>query len=123
MAAGQVSWQRTRIGDVLGDQEFENSPPLLAALMGAAPLGSNVSLANKVRLEAPPLTRAERYTPWTVLMDVTLTGDVPALAATYGIGVRNLLDWPVVHPGGPDVDIDVLPQLGRSLFATTSVAF
>jgi outer membrane receptor for ferrienterochelin and colicins len=123
MAAGQVSFQRTRIGSLSDGEPLVNSPDLLAAVMGAAPLGSQVTLASKVRAESRRLTRDGDYTPWACIMDITLTGEIPNLATTYGIGVRNLMDWPVQHPGGADLRQDVLDQPGRDFFGTVTVTF
>jgi hypothetical protein len=123
MLASQASFQRTRVGGLLDGREFENSPPWMGAVMGAAPLGQNVQLAQKVRVEASRLTRDGTRTEPAALWDVTLTGDVPDLAFSYGVGVRNLLDWRVDHPGGPDVAQNTLPQLGRSFYANGKISF
>ncbi len=123
MTATQVSWQRTRVGTIDTDVEFENSPEWLTAVMGAAPLGPNSTLAGKVRGASRRLTRAGRQTPIEVILDLTVTGDIPTLAATYGFGVRNLLDWTVAHPTGPDLRQDSLQQPGRELFGTVTINF
>lgn len=123
MFAGQVSWQRTRVGDLVDGEELTNSPMVLGALMGAAPLGPQVTLATKIRGETPRLTRAGRLTDGAVSWDVTLTGQLERPNIEFGLGVRNLLDWPVYHPGGADLTIDSLPQPGRNFFGSLRVDF
>lgn len=122
MMASQVSWQRTRTGGFLEGEALTNSPILLGSLMAAAPLGSSVTLANKVRGESARLTRAGYLTDGAVVWDATLTGALDRPSLEYGVGVRNLLDWPVTHPGGADLLIDELPQLGRHFFATLKMS-
>ncbi|MBX2798858.1 MAG: TonB-dependent receptor [Myxococcales bacterium] len=126
MFAGQVSWQTTNLGEnflASGDDvtPFTNSPALLGTLMGAAPLLPNVTLASKLRGETPRVTQDGFNTNGAVLWDVTLTGDIERPDVNFGVGVRNLLDWDEVHPGGNDVEMDELPQRGRSLFATIKI--
>ncbi|MCB9676462.1 MAG: PEGA domain-containing protein [Alphaproteobacteria bacterium] len=123
MIAGQASFQRTRIGSLSDGAEFTNSPVLLASAMGAIPLGNSVTLAQKVRGESPRLTNAGDLTPWACIWDVTLTGRIAEPNIQYGLGVRNLLDWRLEHPGGPDVRQDVFVQRGRDLFATVTLGF
>jgi len=123
MLASQASFQRTRVGSLVDGQEFVNSPPWAGAIMGAAPLGPNLQLAQKVRVEASRLTARDVRTEPAALWDVTLTGDIPDLAFSYGVGVRNLLDWRVDHPGGPDVQQNTLRQLGRSFYANGKISF
>ena len=123
MFAGQVSWQRTRIGDLAGSRELTNSPVWLASIMGAAPLGPRNTIATKIRGETPRLTQANRLTDGALVWDLTLTGRLERPNVEYGVGIRNLLDWPVFHPGGSAVEIDQLPQLGRNFFATVKTTF
>lgn len=123
MLSGQASFQRTRIGGLTAEEEFTNSPVLLATAMGAVPLGGNVTLAQKVRAESPRLARSGYETPWACIWDVTLTGRINKPNIQYGIGVRNLLDWDIEHPGGPDVRQDVLPQRGRDFYASVTLGF
>ncbi|MEZ4322202.1 MAG: PEGA domain-containing protein [Myxococcota bacterium] len=121
MLSGQTSVQRTRVEGIEGS--FTNSPTLLASAMGAVPLGSGVTLAQKIRTESPRLTNGGDMTPWAAIWDVTLTGQLAEPNLRYGIGVRNLLDWRIEHPGGPDVRQDVFVQRGRDLFATVTLGF
>ncbi len=80
-----------------------------------------MTLANKIRGESARLTEQGYLTDGAVVWDVTLTGMLDRPALQYGIGVRNLLDWPVNHPGGAALIIGELPQLGRNFFATLKV--
>ena len=54
---------------------------------------------------------------------ITLTGQIDQPNLEFGIGVRNLLDWPIYHPGGADLTIDALPQPGRNFFGSLRVQF
>ncbi|HHO52853.1 MAG TPA: PEGA domain-containing protein [Deltaproteobacteria bacterium] len=121
MLASQISWQRTRTGGFIDGDALTNSPILLGSFMTATPLSPGVTLANKIRGESARLTQAGYLTDGAVVWDVTLTGTLDRPTLEYGIGVRNLLDWPITHPGGADLLIDELPQLGRNFFATLRV--
>lgn len=122
MAVFQHAVQHTRVGDLTGDARPTNSPANLLAVKAAAPLVAGVSTVSTViRAESPRLTEAGDQTPWAMIWDATVTGDLPGTAVSYGAGVRNLLDWSYTYPGGADLRIDQLPMPGRGLFATVSV--
>ena len=121
MAAAQVSWKRTRSGDLLEGDELTNSPVWMASLLGAAPLGPNTTLATKIRGETPRLTNMGLRTNGALIWDATLTGDLERPRVGYGVGVRNILDWQIEYPGGSELIIDRLPGQGRTFFATLRV--
>jgi len=130
MVAGQVSYQRTRLNRLFESDsaapdeqpvELTNSPVWLASIMAAVPLGGQVQMAHKIRGETNRITNRGRTTQGAVVWDVTLTGRITKPTLRYGLGVRNLLDFPVFHPGGDDLIIDQLPQRGRTFFASLRV--
>lgn len=119
MAVVQHSMQHSRVGDLLGDVKVTGAPEHMVSFKGAAPLVPGVSTISTVlRAESPRLTGTGDHTPWAVLWDTTLVGDLPGTKVTYGLGVRNLLDWRYTHIGGPEQLMDQVLQPGRSLFAT-----
>jgi outer membrane receptor protein involved in Fe transport len=119
------AWQHTREGALLDGDPITNSPAHLLALKAAMPLaGSGVSsVATRIRYESGRLTTADEWTTPALLWDLSLTGQIPAARLTYGVGVRNLLDWKVDHPGNWDYAQSKLPQPGRTLWLTSSVSF
>lgn len=122
MLAASYSYQRTRVGDLIDGDELTNSPEHLFALKAAVPLTrGGPQLAQRLRVEAPRLTRSGDETDPAVLWDVFLTGELPQWHLEYGAGVRNLLDWRVTHPGGEDLTPLAVPLPGRSVFATTTL--
>ncbi|MEN0063845.1 MAG: PEGA domain-containing protein [Myxococcota bacterium] len=130
MVAAQLSYQRTRLNTLFeGDdtppserpQPITNSPEWMASIIGSIPLSSQLQMSHKVRAETNRLTNAGDTTQGAVIWDVTLIGRVAKPNVRYGLGVRNLLDFPVVHPGGDDLIIDQLPQRGRTVFASVRV--
>ncbi|MFZ5477317.1 MAG: TonB-dependent receptor [Myxococcota bacterium] len=122
MVALAQTLQRTRVGDLGGEAELTNSPPYLASLKAAAPILPSVTGATALRFEAPRLTTAGGQTDPALLWDLTLTGRAAALGVSWGLGVRNALDWVVTHPGGEDLRMEEVPQPGRTFFAEVGVA-
>lgn len=126
MLAFTQSFQHTRAGTFSDGYELTNSPAHLLSLKAATPFGSstNASLATRVRYESSRLTTDEATrTANALLWDLTVTGQVPVAHLTYGLGVRNLLDWNVEHPGNYDYRQLTQPQPGRTFWATTTVSF
>lgn len=122
--SGSYSYQRARLGDVVDGERLTNSPNHLIALKAAAPLGrTGATVANRLRVESPRRTRTGGETEPAVLWDVTVTGEVPGARLTYGLGVRNLLDWRHGHATGEDIDSGQVPQIGRLLYGTARVSF
>lgn len=119
MAVFQHSVQRTRVGDLVDGALLTNAPPHLLSLKAAAPLVPGVStISTMIRAESPRATDRGDETPWALIWDATVTGDLPGSAISYGVGVRNLLDWRYTHAAGPELLQDQLLQPGRGLFAT-----
>lgn len=124
MAAAQVSFNQTREGDLLDGDRPINNPLWLASILAAAPLGNNTTVSTKLRGESGRLTNQGRLTDGALLWDVTLTGTLnQPQGVSWGLGIRNLLDWPTFYPGGSDVIIDQLPGRSRSFFATLRAGF
>jgi len=130
MVAAQVSYQRTRqnrlfesagVPDADQPMQLTNSPVWMASLLGSVPLSSQLQLSQKFRAETNRLTNSGDTTQGALVMDVTLIGRVNNPNVRYGFGVRNLLDYPIFHPGGDDLNIDQLPQPGRTIFASLRV--
>ena len=53
---------------------------------------------------------------WSLLWDVTASGQLDTVPLRWSVGVRNALDWKEWHPGGPDLALAQVPQPGRSVF-------
>ncbi|MEO0601014.1 MAG: TonB-dependent receptor, partial [Myxococcota bacterium] len=127
MVAAQLSYQRTRANRLFASDsgpqpiELTNSPEWMASILSSVPLSSQVQLSNKLRAETRRITNRNRTTQGAFIWDVTLIGRIRDPNVRYGLGVRNLLDFPVFHPGGDDLIIDQLPQRGRTLFASLRV--
>ncbi len=130
MVAAQVSYQRTRQNRLFEQEgltraeqpmELTNSPVWMASILSSFPLSSQLQLSQKLRAETNRLTASGNTTQGAFVWDVTLIGRVPNPNVRYGIGVRNLLDYPIFHPGGGDLAIDQLPQQGRNFFASLRV--
>ncbi len=121
MASAQHSMQSTRIGGLQGGEPITNSPPHIGAIKVAAPVVPDaVTLASRVVGEAPRVTVDGGRTDWFVLWDATLSGNLPSTPLSYGLGVRNLLDWQVTYPGGLELPFPEVPQPGRTFFARLS---
>ena len=130
MLAFTQSFQHTREGGLTDGDELTNSPAHLLSLKAATPFGSstNSSLATRVRYESGRLTKDEEskdgiYTSQALLWDLSVTGQVPVAHLSYGLGVRNLLDWNVEHPANYDYLQNTQPQPGRTFWASTTVSF
>jgi outer membrane receptor for ferrienterochelin and colicins len=123
MFAVTGGFQRTRVGDPLGDVRVANSPEYLASLKTAAPLGGNGTAASRLRFESPRVTNDGLWTKPVLLWDLTATGQLAAGRVEWAIGVRNVLDWQVGYPGGDDVAQSTLPQPPRTLFAEVTAGF
>ena len=128
MVQAQQALQTTRTGTLLEGQPITNSPLWAGSVKLAAPLpASAATLASRLRAESPRrITNAAfdpetDLTPWAVLWDVTVSGPVASGPLTLSGGVRNLLDWQVEHPGGVDLQQRVVPQPGRTVFASARV--
>jgi outer membrane receptor protein involved in Fe transport len=124
MFALNHSMQRTRVGSLLDGDEFTNSPEHLIGLKAATPLVPGIAIAaTRLRAESPRLTVYDTHTHWALLWDVTLTGDLPTAPVSYGLGVRNLLDWKYDHPGGFELRMPAVPQPGRTAYARLEARF
>lgn len=122
--AGQASWQRTRVGSLIDGTPELNSPWLLMGLRFAAPVVPRlVQLGSRVVLDSPrQVDAAGQETPWAVVWDATLTGEIPDLPLGWSFGVRDLLDARRWHPVGPEIGAGVVPQPGRAVFLEIRVA-
>lgn len=125
MVAMAYGFQRTRLEDPFAKlpKRLTNSPDYLASIKAAAPIGSNATLASRLRGESPRLTEARTWTTPALLWDLTATGDVPSAQLSWSLGVRNVLDWEVEHPGGADLAQVGVPQPGRTFFAEAILGF
>jgi len=124
MLALNHSVQRTRVGSLIDGEEMTNSAEHLIGLKAATPLVPGIVVAaTRMRVESPRLTVYDNHTPWALLWDVTLTGDLPTAPVSYGLGVRNLLDWKYAHPGGFELRMPSVPQPGRTAYARVEVRF
>jgi len=125
MISFNQAFQHTREGGLIDGDPTTNSPAHLLALKAAMPLaGSGVSsVATRIRYESGRLTTADEWTNPALLWDLSLTGQIPAARLSYGVGVRNLLDWKVEHPGNWDYAQSKLPQPGRTFWLSSSLSF
>ncbi len=126
MLAVNQAYQHTREGGLVDGEMITNSPAHLLALKAAMPLsgGGAQSLATRIRYESErQTTKASVQTPPALLWDLTLTGAVPVAGVSWGVGVRNLLDWKVEHPGNWDYYQTTLEQPGRTIWVSTTVSF
>jgi len=124
MLALNHSMQHTRVGSLLDGDEITNSPAQLIGLKAATPVVPGIAIvATRMRVESPRLTVYDTHTPWVLMWDVTLTGDLPTAPVSYGLGVRNLLDWKSAHPGGFELRMPSVPQPGRTAYARVEVRF
>ncbi len=119
MLAAQHSIAVAREGSLKDGDPLTNSPTHLIGVKAAAPVVSGVStIATRLRAGSPRLTEHGDHTPWSLLWDVTMSGELQAVPVSYAVGVRNTLDWKVWHPGGVDLAMDAVPQPGRTLFVS-----
>jgi outer membrane receptor for ferrienterochelin and colicins len=117
--AASYSFQRTRVGDLGGEERLSNSPVHLFSAKLATPLShTGLILANKLRLESPRLTNAGDETQVAAIWDMTLSGAFMDEHLQAGIGLRNLLDWRHDQAGGEELSFDRVPQPGRTLWAS-----
>lgn len=126
MIAFNQSFQYTREGGLSGGDPITNSPANLLALKAAMPMaGSGAqTLSTRIRYESERLTTNPKVsTRPALLWDVTLNGQVPVAGVSWGVGVRNLLDWEVEHPGNWDYDQTTLEQPGRTIWVSSAVSF
>ncbi len=122
MVAAQQSWQVARAGSLLTGEQVTNVPLQRASLAVAAPVVPTLAtLASRFVVGTPRRAWDDSLTPWEVQWDITLTGQIPGLPLSWGLGVRNLLDWKGGSPAGLDVPQPVVPLPGRSVFATLRV--
>jgi outer membrane receptor for ferrienterochelin and colicins len=119
MIALHQTWQIAREGDLLRGTPITNVPLQRAALKLAAPIvPSAITGSTRLIVGSPRMGWDDTWSPWEILWDFTLTGDVPGLPASWGLGFRNLLDQRILHPTGIDVPDPFVPQPRRSLFLT-----
>lgn len=124
MISAQHTFQQTASpGPFTGDRPT-NSPAHLVAFKAAFPIEVvEANLATRILYGSPRLTHLGDKTSPYVVWDLTWTGEVPKLPLSYGVGVRNLLDWKVEHPVGLDLSQGAVPRPGRSFFAELEVDF
>jgi outer membrane receptor for ferrienterochelin and colicins len=121
-SALQVSWQRTRVGDLLDGEALTDSPEWMVGGRLAAPVVPRVlTAATRVVLDSPRRTQAGTSTPWGLLWDINLSAEIPNQPIGLSLGVRNLADWKRVNPAGPDLLMSQVPRAGRSFFAELRV--
>lgn len=125
MIAFNQAFQHTREGGLADGLPTENSPAHLLALKAAMPMAASgaSSLSTRIRFESGRRTTAGDLTDPALLWDVTLTGQIPAARISYGLGIRNLLDWKVYHPGNWDYAQTALLQPGRTLWLSGTYSF
>jgi outer membrane cobalamin receptor len=124
MAGATGSLQRTRTGDLSGDGELTNSPPLVGGIRAAAPVVPGaVTGATRLRVESGRLMRNGDRTDPAVVWDLIATGLVPALGVAWGAGVKNVLDWRWTVPGGEDLPTAEVAQPGRTVYGEVTVGF
>ena len=122
MLALQGTLQSTTEGAPLSGDRLTNYPTTLFSIKGATPTPiPGTLIASRMVVESPRLTTQDTWTPWALVWDINLTGELPEAPISWGLGVRNLLDWDVEHPGGYDLLQDAVPQPGRSLYARVRV--
>ncbi len=114
-----ASVQRMRLGGLGDGERLPNSPAFLASLKAALPVGNTgLTIANRIRMEGPRLTRDNEETRIDYLWDITLTGQTSDERLQYGFGIRNLLDWQAEHASGVNLRFTRVPQIGRTFWAS-----
>ncbi|MET0592474.1 MAG: TonB-dependent receptor, partial [Polyangiaceae bacterium] len=144
MLAASYSAQHSRYlqgatpADLFGgasNEEFRrvpNAPEHLASMRGSVPVISHALVAStRISVEGPRFDRHDEAsdptpqlkTDGAVIWDFVFSGQEPKWGLTYAIGVYNAFDWRYATPLSAEFRQNRLVQNGRTLLASTSVAF
>jgi outer membrane receptor for ferrienterochelin and colicin len=109
-----------------------NAPEHLASVRGSVPVISHALIAStRISVEGPRFDRHDeatdpidqKKTDGGVIWDFVFSGQEPKWGLTYAIGVYNAFDWRYQTPLSAEFKQRALVQNGRTLLASTSVAF
>jgi outer membrane receptor protein involved in Fe transport len=117
MIAGHYGFQVTKhsVDGFLQGEDIPNAPVHLAGAKLVLPLFERrVRLASRIYVEAGRQNRNHDTLPATVLWDVMLSGELPALKMQYSAGIRNILNWDYSHPVGDELTELSIRQPGTS---------
>jgi outer membrane receptor protein involved in Fe transport len=128
-AEGELRWQPTRLTLVSfayafqygrrlaseGPRELGNSPAHMASLRAMRPLAPGVMVAGEAVYGSPRLARDGSRVGEALLVNVTLSGEVPRLGLGWSLSGFNLLDDAYLVPSSYGSQAPALPQRGRML--------
>lgn len=131
LAAAQLSFQRTRVGDLLEGEAVPNSPERIIAAWLVVPLVdgnttvdcsapgtcTSLDLAQRVVHDQGRLDRELGAVPEFITWDAMLTARFQELPFSFTVGVDNILDAHNVHPVSDNVRDLTVRQDGRRLRA------
>jgi outer membrane receptor protein involved in Fe transport len=143
MLGASYSAQHSRYlpGDSLSDvfssrdsptlRRVPNAPEHLASVRGAVPILSHALLAStRISVEGPRFDRNEQVgdppqgtTDPAVIWDFVFSGEEPKLGLHYALGLYNAFDWRYAVPVSNEFRQLSIVQNGRTVLASTSVAF
>ena len=102
-----------------------NSPEHMASVKLAAPVVPRALTAmTRLTIETPRKDRTLlAETPWAVVWDVSLSGELPDWHARYSFGVYNLADWKWTVPVSPEFgSLLTVPQRGRTVLGSITLS-
>ena len=117
MIAAHYGFQVTKhnVDGFLQGEDIPNAPVHLAGAKLVLPLfDRRVRLASRIYVEAGRQNRNHDTLPATVLWDIMLSGELPALKMQYSAGIRNILNWDYSHPVGDELTELSIRQPGTS---------
>jgi outer membrane receptor protein involved in Fe transport len=132
MLSGQVSVQKTRyLDDTEKLREVPNSPWILAGLRGVVPIVARaLVLSSRASLIGPAWDRnyrstdpAQEQTRAAIVWDLVFSGQVEGASLRWNFGVYNLLDSQWSAPVSGEHRQRVIPQNGRTLYASLGTSF
>jgi outer membrane receptor protein involved in Fe transport len=146
MLAASYSYQRSKyvasasLGDVIEQKanaalrEVPNAPEHLASLLGSVPISSrafgSLSASTRLTFTSARFDRNDQvsdppqgHTEPALLWDVVLSGTEARWHVSYALGIYNAFDWRWSVPVSPEFRQTTIPQSGRTLLGTGSIAF
>jgi outer membrane receptor for ferrienterochelin and colicin len=109
-----------------------NAPEHLASVRGSVPVISHALIAStRISVEGPRFDRhdqvsdveTQKKTDGAVIWDFVFSGQESKWGLNYAIGIYNAFDWRYATPLSAEFRQGRLVQNGRTLLATTSIAF
>ena len=118
-------------GGVAPLRQVPNSPEHLASLKAAAPIaGSLLGAMTRLSFEGPRFDKYDQagdppqnQTPAAVIWDIVLSGEAAKYGVRYNLGIYNAMDYRYAVPISREFVQTSMPQVGRTVLASSQLSF